>query len=188
MNPYQVGDFVRCIDAAGAAEGMLVAGQVYEVVGLNGMDVHLHAHKLSWNERRFEKVEQSPSSKPGEKGPAKLVRCRLPTSCAAQFHEGQAVYCSGAPETRGCPHRDSDTDLGRLKSILDLAQTGYRSWDIKEYITRGGDVVDFEGIVLVHGAQDDGPYTEYIFDRQGRIIPNGVTSLYQKGLDILEKA
>ena len=80
------------------------------------------------------------------------------------------------------------SDLDRMKDMLTRAGVRHASWRIGEYVLKDNTHVVADGFVLVHGAEDDGPYTEYLFDPAGNIIPNGATSYYVFGTEVLETA
>jgi hypothetical protein len=71
-------------------------------------------------------------------------------------------------------------DLERTRDMLDRARIEYRSWHIVEYTAPDGSPVDdFDGFCLVHGSEDGGPYTEYVFGADGNIVVDGGRSYYQ---------
>ena len=64
------------------------------------------------------------------------------------------------------------SDLNHMKSMLEASGTRYAAWGIKEYVDRWGSavVMDPQGSVLTLGAEDDGPYSEFVFDNKGDLL------------------
>jgi hypothetical protein len=100
--------------------------------------------------------------------------------------DGKTVQVCADPAP--CPFKASgvDSDLDVMRAILARAGVHARSWQVSEY-TRGDEVVRGPAIVLVHGSEDAGPYTEYLFNLKGNLMPKGATSFYSRG-DVLEQA
>lgn len=115
--------------------------------------------------------------------------CKLNNgSCSGQLDcvqpSGESVRM--CQETAPCPFRERDSDLETMQAIFARAGVHARSWRVDEY-TRGDAVVWGPAIVLVHGSEHDGPYTEYLFNMDGTLMTRGATSFYTRG-DVLEQA
>jgi hypothetical protein len=199
-NPFKPGDWVVCeVPFA----GRLKKGRIYRVSKADGYVVSLH-DVLSgvlgtqvWNVNRFSLFVPF---KPGD-----IVEC-IDTDGASMFvSKGQKYEVSrtddsilGEPgvflkEVGGgtYPHFawrfkkvdevvQPHNDLATLKAMLDRAGTKYRTWNIGEWVDRNDALVKGEAIVLVFGAEGDGPYTEFIFHRNGAIIKDGAKSFYTR--------
>jgi hypothetical protein len=77
----------------------------------------------------------------------------------------------------------SPTDMEQLKALLTKAGTEFVSWRIYQYVDKNTrqPVHGFDGWCLTHGAADwDGPYVEYIFDKNGYFVPNSSGLWYQE--------
>lgn len=70
------------------------------------------------------------------------------------------------------------TDLMRLKDIFTAANVKWRSYPIRQYINKKSEAVDCNGFVLYIGAEDDGPYTELLFNERGDILIDGISTVY----------
>lgn len=111
-------------------------------------------------------------------------------TCSGQIPGPAAgiVACFDSPSTLGCVYKHPESDLSKMLGLLKKAGSNARSWRVNEAVAKDGSVVKFEGFVLVHGAEEDGPYTEYLFDLAGNIVQGGATSYYSRGTETLEKA
>ncbi len=89
-------------------------------------------------------------------------------------------------ETAPCPFREHDSDLDTMKAIFARAGVHARAWQVNEY-TRGDTTVRSPAIVLIHGSENDGPYTEYLFNVDGSLMHHGASSFYVRG-NVMEQA
>lgn len=106
-----------------------------------------------------------------------MTPCKLTAGfCVAQVDcqtpDGKtAFYCLEKQTT--CPYRQAASDFDTLLAMLTKTGERIRYWDVREFITKDDVLVKAKGIVLVQGSEVDGPFTEYLFDRKGNILPGG---------------
>lgn len=172
----------RCVADAGMPS-LLTIGKVYEVTDVGRSPVHNlplvevvcdKGTTQRFYASRFESVAEA------KKTGTRALKCRLsPGSCSGQVNVPPSGTVCGEPVD--CPYKEksaSASDLDQLKAILTKGGANVRTWRIGSYIDRDGNIVRADGWVLVHGSEnDDGPYTQYLFDAAGALLPNGVSTI-----------